>query len=250
MGEFTLSFLTELDKTRATRYEHPDAFLEHEGSEYFGPQECTPMLTCPQFRRNCQTLTKAGFNSSGVYTIYPDGRCDGLQVYCDTETDGGDGSSFRGDKMAVWTSTLTGPSTSLALAICPGKWELRVDLEDWNGSTAWAKYGDFKISGDNFTLHIDQYDDSSTAGNAMRYHDGWPFTTKDNDNDGRSGRNCANDRDGAWWFDDCDVAHLNGVYVPGGNTGTKVDGILWDKWRGESHSLKACSMKMRLVIKP
>ncbi|XP_038064676.1 ficolin-3-like [Patiria miniata] len=142
---------------RATRYEHPDAFLEHEGSEYFGPRECTAMLPCPQFRRNCQTLTKAGFNSSGVYTIYPDGWCDGLQVYCDMETDGGGWIVFQRrqdgsvDFYLNWAEYQSGFGdlsgefwlgndnlAKLTADGCQGKWELRVDLEDWNGSTAWA----------------------------------------------------------------------------------------------------------------
>ena len=45
------------------------------------------------------------------------------------------------------------------------------------------------------------------AGNA----NGMRFSTFDNDNDNHSG-NCATDYDGAWWYNACDCANLNGLF--------------------------------------
>ncbi|KAH8282233.1 hypothetical protein KR054_006268, partial [Drosophila jambulina] len=44
---------------------------------------------------------------------------------------------------------------------------------------------------------------SGTAGDALEYHVGMQFTTKDRDNDRSIKFNCALYYYGAWWFDDC-----------------------------------------------
>ena len=38
---------------------------------------------------DCQEIKDAGFTKSGVYHITPMGAYEGLDVYCDMETDGG-----------------------------------------------------------------------------------------------------------------------------------------------------------------
>ena len=125
-----------------------------------------------------------------------------------------------------------------------GKWELRVDLEDgWNGRTAWAKYTDFKIVGDNYTLEIGKYNDISTAGDSLYIHRGYPFSTKDNDNDNDS-ENCAVKNEGAWWFKNCHQCHLNSVYLSDWNADS-AKGIKWRDFTGDDVSLKSCSMKIR-----
>ena len=77
----------------------------------------------------------------------------------------------------------------------------------------------------------------------MSYHSNRQFTTKDLDHDG-SGDNCAVQYHGAWWYNQCYFANLNGKYRnvgPGDNTGLE-----WWHWiRDHGYSLKHVSMKIR-----
>lgn len=43
----------------------------------------------PDRARDCADIQDLGFNSSGVYQIYPGNIRNGLKVFCDMETDGG-----------------------------------------------------------------------------------------------------------------------------------------------------------------
>lgn len=50
---------------------------------------------------------------------------------------------------------------------------------------------------------------SRSAGDAMTYHQGRPWTTVDLDNDVALS-NCALAHRGAWWYKNCHLANLNG----------------------------------------
>ena len=254
--------LCELSNT--SRAEHPEEFFKDQGSMYFDEDENTPLFSLPDIsfdpnRINCKTLLQAGYNISGIYTIYPDGFADGLHVYCDMDTDGGGWIVFQRrqdgsvDFYRNWTEYKfgfgelsgefwLGNNNLLTLTSddSQGLWELRVDLDDGNASTAFAKYKDFKIIGDRYILQYGDYDTSSTAGNSLSWHKGKPFSTKDNDND-MWPYSCANRHEGGWWFVHCINSDLNGKYYP---SGPNSYGIQWDRWRND-YSLQACSMKIR-----
>ncbi len=85
---------------------------------------------------------------------------------------------------------------------------------------------------------------SGTAGDSLSYHRGYPFSTKDQDNDSWSS-NCAVDRKGACWYNKCNDSNLNGVYHHGKHSGD--DGVNWGAWRGYSYSVKRAEMKIRPV---
>ncbi|XP_038061698.1 microfibril-associated glycoprotein 4-like [Patiria miniata] len=267
----------------ATRREHPEDFNATQGSVYFDTDEDTPLysLTDSSFDRyrSCKMLLDAGYRSSGVYTIHTEGfgHCS-LLVYCDMETYGGGWIVFQRrqdgsvDFYRNWAEYQSGfgklsgefwlGNDNLATVTSDdsrGTWELRVDLEDWENNTAWAKYSDFQISPGEYNLNIGQYDVNSTAddslryqsghywyrrGHALQYHRGRPFTTKDRDNDA-SDHNCAEKFAGAWWFNRCFFSHLNGRYYPDTNAGSN-QGVQWSAWK-RRYSLKACSMKMREI---
>ncbi|XP_063448146.1 ryncolin-1-like [Mytilus trossulus] len=129
--------------------------------------------------------------------------------------------------------------------VSTGEYELRVDLEDFEGNSAWAKYTKFFI-GDattNYRLEISGYMTSSTAGDSLIYHNGIMFSTYDRDND-IAFKNCAVAYGGAWWYNRCHHSSLNGEYLSG-ITSSHAVGLSWLDWKGHYYSLKST----RLMIK-
>ena len=254
--------LCELNNS--TRAEHPESFVEDQGSVYFDSNEDTPLFTLPDLpldrNRSCKTLLDAGYRTSGVYKIYPRGL--GLDVYCDMDIDGGGWIVFQRredgsvDFYRDWSQYKSGFGNlsgehwlgngkleSLTSDTTHGTWDLRIDLTDWKDERAFAKYTEFQIIGENYTLNIGEYDISSTAGDSLGYHKGRPFSTKDSDNDLSEKYNCAQLCAGAWWFNSCHSSHLNSHYYPDGKA-RGYKGIVWHHWHNYD-ALKMSSMKMR-----
>ena len=121
--------------------------------------------------------------------------------------------------------------------------ELRVDLEDFSGNTVYAQYSSFYIGGPSteYILNVAGY--SGTAEDALTYHPGSKFTTKDNDNDRWGSNNCATHYQGAWWHNDCFHSQLTGKYFTGGVTTDK--GVIWYDWKMSFYSMKYADMKIR-----
>ncbi|XP_038061090.1 ficolin-2-like [Patiria miniata] len=254
----------------ATRREHPEDFNATQGSVYFDADGDTPLYSLTDSSmnryRSCKMLLDAGYRSSGIYTIYPE-RFVGcsLRVYCDMETDGGGWIVFQRrqdgsvDFYRNWAEYQSGFGdlsgefwlgndnlVSLTSDDSRGAWELRVDLEDWEGNTAWAKFADFQISPGEYNLNIGQYDANSTTGDSLGHHGGFPFSTKNRDNDAGE-RNCAQSFHGAWWFKNCLVSNLNGRYYPDEHAAGDRWGVYWRSWKRDFYSLKACQMKIRVM---
>lgn len=70
------------------------------------------------------------------------------------------------------------------------------------------------------------------------------FSTKDQDNDKKSGANCATIVTSAWWYNACNNVDLNAPYL-GGAHNTAWRGIIWYDWRGNKYSLRRTEMKIR-----
>ncbi|XP_018122586.1 ficolin-2 [Xenopus laevis] len=211
--------------------------------------------------RNCKELLDQGVIMSGWYTIYPDGMAP-LQVLCDMDTDGGGWIVFQRrydgsvDFYLGWDSYKKGfgsrltdfwlGNDNLSNLTSAGTWDLRVDLRDFNNSAYYAKYSSFQISpaSDNYTLTFGAFL-GGNAGDSLSYHNQTSFSTKDRDND-RSLTNCAVEGFGAWWFNDCFLSDLNGVYQlqQSGNS----FGITWQSANDYSYySFKRSEMKIRPV---
>merc|ERR1712123_559914 len=59
-----------------------------------------------------------------------------------------------------------------------GTWELEVDLIDWSGRVKRVSYADFKVgAAPRYELTAASYDFSSTLRDALKYHNGAPFST-------------------------------------------------------------------------
>ncbi|XP_017025477.1 microfibril-associated glycoprotein 4-like [Drosophila kikkawai] len=90
--------------------------------------------------------------------------------------------------------------------------ELLIILEDIAGE-GYELYDNFRVSGvhNNYTLEsVGNY--TGTAGDALEYHVGMQFSTKDHDNARPLDFNCAASCSGAWWYNVCYQSNLAGLY--------------------------------------
>ncbi|XP_050194983.1 tenascin-X-like isoform X14 [Myiozetetes cayanensis] len=189
-----------------------------------------------------------------------------LRVFCDMETDGGGWLVFQRrqdggtDFWRGWESYARGfgnisgefwlGNEALHALTAGTPTELRVDLRTPRDS-AFAHYRDFAVGGaeEQYRLRVGTF--SGTAGDALSYHSGSPFSTRDRDpRDPRGPReppghprppHCAVAYGGAWWYRNCHYANLNGRY------GTTRDhqGIHWFPWKGFNVSIPFTEMKLR-----
>ncbi|XP_051893156.1 fibrinogen C domain-containing protein 1 [Pristis pectinata] len=221
---------------------------------------------CPNDPRpkDCYDIFLRGQKEDGIYSVFPTHYPAGFQVSCDMTMAGGgwtvfqrrkDGSVnfFQGwDAYKDGFGRITGEhwlglKRIHALTI-QSHYELRVEMEDFENSTAYAQYGTFGIGlfsvdpeSDSYPLTVADY--TGTAGDSLLKHSGMRFTTKDRDND-LSMNNCAMFYHGAWWYHNCHTSNLNGRYLKGHHT-SYANGIEWSSWTGWQYSLKFVEMKIR-----
>ncbi|GAB1597852.1 fibrinogen-like protein 1 [Argonauta hians] len=206
---------------------------------------------------DCSAIYKAGNKVSGVYKIQPHGFTCTLTVWCDMETDGGGWLLFQRRANGTenfnrkWSDYKDGfgdvssefwlGNNHLFFLSNQKAYELRIDLWDFEGNQAYAKYQSFKIEGerDNYRLHVSAF--TGTARNSFYLHNYAFFSTVDRDNDKHTRVNCASQWDGGWWFTNCWRAYLNGLYHR--KSFAKFRGIAWNSWKYEQ--LQGSEMKIR-----
>ncbi|XP_063287768.1 ficolin-1-like [Pelobates fuscus] len=209
--------------------------------------------------RNCKELQEQGAVLSDWYTIYPDGETP-LKVLCDMHTDGGGWIVFQRrwdggvDFFRDWKSYKMGFGSRLGdfwlgndivhMLTSSGKWELLIDLMDFENTRHYATYSSFKILGESeqYKLVLGAFKDGN-AGDSLTDHNNMKFSTKDKDS---SSSNCAETFKGAWWYNACHFSNLNGRYLLGQHA-TFADGINWNSSKGYYYSYKHSEMKIRPV---
>ena len=166
-----------------------------------------------------------------------------FKVYCDLEKDGGgwiviqrrvDGSTDFYRNWAEYKKGFGELSHNMwigldnlhALAAAGKNAILHVDLKHYNkgNKTFYARYERFEISGgaDGYRLTFGNF--SGTAGDGLQgsnphiSHNGMRFSTFDVDSNANS---CAITYQGAWWYNGCHAANLNGLYPTRTNTSAK-----------------------------
>ncbi|XP_077974512.1 microfibril-associated glycoprotein 4-like [Styela clava] len=203
---------------------------------------------------NAKILSRNG----GIFDIYH--NCRKIEVFCDLETDGGGWTVFQRrmdglvDFYRGWDDYVLGfgnkekefwlgLETLHKLTSDGRKYELRVDMEDWEGHARYAKYSLFKIESFAVKYQVAVTGFSGNAGDSFSGTNGLKFTTKDRDHD-NYGKNCAVEFKGAWWYHACHSSNLNAKYYEGEHK-SYADGINWFTWRGHHYSLKFTEMKIR-----
>ena len=125
--------------------------------------------------KNCAEAYKSGCRTSGMYNIDPDGLGQ-FAVFCDQKTAGGSWTVFQKrqngsvDFFRTWNpykrgfGDLNGAEFWLGLdkihrLTVSGSYTLRVDLEDFNGKTAFAEYRSFAVKneGAKYQLSLGSY---------------------------------------------------------------------------------------------
>ena len=207
---------------------------------------------------DCLDLLHRGFDSTGVYSIDPDGK-GAFQVLCDQETNGGGWIVFQKRFNGVvdfdrnWAEYREGfgnfsdefwlGNEKLHRLTSSMNHQLLVEMETFPGKKAHASYKTFTVDSESekYRLFVDGYFGTTGGTDSLGpRHNNKMFTTKDSDNDEHS-ENCAILWQGGWWFDNCFSAFLNGPYAPI----VLGKSISWDKWRTEQ--LKRTAMKARVI---
>ncbi|XP_071153581.1 ficolin-1-like [Mytilus edulis] len=192
---------------------------------------------------------------TGVHTIYPD-NVHGVKVFCNMEVDGGgwsviqrrqDGTTNFYRSWSEYKSGFGSPDRNVWLGNANiheitsiGDYELRVDLQDWEGQTWYAVYSSFRVGDEStkYTLSLGRY--TGTAGDCLRYQNGMKFSTYDQDNDASNGVDCFARDHAGWWYNQCHYVNINGLYKKGKSDKHNV--VSWNLARGPYYSLKFVRM--------
>merc|ERR1712106_543523 len=122
-----------------------------------------------------------------------------------------------------------------------GTWEMEVEVMDWSGRRKRASYDDFKVGASpRYELTADDYDFTSTLRDGLKYHNGAPYSTIDQDQDDLAGSCAQKYGGGGWWYRSCYHASLNGQNLEGGRGGAKAA-------RWFNMKVKESTMKMRKI---
>ncbi|KAM8966544.1 angiopoietin-1 [Pelodytes ibericus] len=211
--------------------------------------------------RDCADLYHAGFNKSGVYSIYINNVSEPKKVYCNMDTAGGGWTAIQHredgtvDFQRGWKDYKLGfgsPSGEFWLGnefifaiTSQRQYSLRIELTDWEGNHAHSQYDRFHIGNEkqNFRLYLKGHSGTAGKQSSLILH-GADFSTKDADNDNCMCK-CALMLTGGWWFDACGPSNLNGMFYNAGQNHGKLNGIKWHYFKGPSYSLRSTMMMIR-----
>ncbi|XP_059409098.1 microfibril-associated glycoprotein 4-like [Carassius carassius] len=213
---------------------------------------------------DCSGLYKSGQTVSGIYSIYPAGDIP-VWVYCEMisggkDEDNGAWTVFQRRMDGTvnfyrpWNQYKRGFGNvegeclwleNMYQLTSNRTYMLRVDLEDFTGRKGFALYSSFSVGpeADGYKLQVSGFKDGE-AGDSMTSHNGQKFTTFDRDQDTYEKKLYL----GAFWYNNCQDANPNGVYLWGDDPTLFAVGNVWYTWKNNySVAMKSISMKIRHV---
>ncbi|XP_059177243.1 fibrinogen-like protein A [Physella acuta] len=119
--------------------------------------------------------------------------------------------------------------------------ELRIDMIR-KGKKYYTHYDYFKVDNEAASYKIYMSSFSGNVKDYLKYHHGMKFSTIDRDNDITS-TDCAGLCKGGWWYYNCRLVALNGVW---GTTDTDTE-IYWLELSSDGHIADSVEMKVRQV---
>lgn len=175
---------------------------------------------------SCKDALDKGYTRNNVYTMNIHSEV--VQMYCDQATDGGgwtvfqrrmDGSEnfdrgledykigFGNVEAEFWLG-----NDYISAMTAGGGHELRIDMGDLDGNTAYAIYKEFTINDEreNYRLNIAGY--SGNASDYLRHPNSKDFTIRTKGGDWWWYSSCNIQYTGGWWYSGCSYLNLNGLY--------------------------------------
>ncbi|XP_061170853.1 ficolin-2-like [Saccostrea echinata] len=223
--------------------------------ENYDPQDCITILGLSPYL------------PSGLYRI----RIPALghvTVFCEMEADGGGWTVFQRrmdgseDFNRTWNEYRNGfgkqtgefwlGNEKLSRLLSQGSYEMRMDMGDFDNQTRYIKYSSMTLGDEasKYAISLSGYSgdvaDCFTIGTSATRINNTKFTTMDQDNDLRSGGNCAILFKSGWWHNSCHCSNPNGLYLAG-NTTIYAQGIVYRPWRTYFYSLKFMQLMVRRV---
>ncbi|KFW94191.1 Angiopoietin-related protein 3, partial [Phalacrocorax carbo] len=203
---------------------------------------------------DCTALYSSGMQSSGVYTIKPNGS-EAFDVYCEMKF----GSSWTViqnrvdgslDFNQTWDAYANGfgelneefwLGLNKTYSITKqGDYILRIELQDWKHNKRYIEYA-FILGGPetDYTLQLSRI--SGSIPNALPEQTELRFSTADHDMDIINDFNCPENYLGGWWHSECEETNLNGKYVAPRSRGRldRRKGLYWKPKKGRYYLLKS-----------
>lgn len=179
----------------------------------------------------------------GKWTVFQkriDGKVDFKRTWDEYE------KGFGYPNLEYWLSTAW---LSLMISSKPLGWELRMDMQKFDGTRAYAKYSNFWVDGCDVRYKLSSVGTftGNTTTDALSNQLDSEFSTVDRDND-IDASHCAQILEGGFWYKGypCQKTNPNGVYRQPGTSYTF--GIDWEGF--EAGSLKYIDMKIRPIAAP
>uniref|UniRef100_A0AAY5KCN9 Fibrinogen-like protein 1 n=2 Tax=Esox lucius TaxID=8010 RepID=A0AAY5KCN9_ESOLU len=234
----------------------------------------THIQTGDQYK-DCSEIFKDGNTATGLYMVRPDQSPNSFMVFCDM-SDGGGWTVFQRRRDGTesfdraWVEYKHGFGDSLSdgefwlgndplhYLTSQGDYDLKINMEDFDGNQRFAKYNNFKVDDekDQYQLHLGEY--TGNAGDALPEAHPPAGTKPDGRDFGRNGINfstydhpntedekCIRHDQSGWWFSKCESGNLNGHYYSGPYQAMTDDGVVWYTWHGWWYSIKSVVMMIR-----
>uniref|UniRef100_A0A182KH16 Fibrinogen C-terminal domain-containing protein n=1 Tax=Anopheles christyi TaxID=43041 RepID=A0A182KH16_9DIPT len=211
--------LTALQNSSNTILSQQTACANHEQMrkdiQLIAPKENQTQFGISPEKRPIRSCKEEPSKQSGKYLIQPTENDEPFLGYCEQNSSGGGWLVFQYrydgslDFNRNWTEYKNGFGSvdgefwlgldRLHQLTSARSYELLVELKDFSGNYAYARYTVFEIESEQEKYSLKKLGSyTGTAGDSLTYHKDMKFSTKDQDNDFSERESCAAMFEGAW----------------------------------------------------